>query len=241
MSGEEEDSKSGAGDSGAGEPEENSVEMSDLFRSETAISWLDLRLDVADGIVRSAASEDITLAEDRDIRVTGTLTNIRGSRDITVGGDYTRIVSDDGKKPPFFQVPFKNDYRTRRELFALSGAKITEVVRGGVRLHAKRESEAIVGGGYASQNVGPFLKIAGMYDVMCWGGWTEADVARNEVADAVIKAYYVYAHAAGLRVASAYHYFDDFVQRIENFTTLNDNTTLAEELDGPGSGEILES
>lgn len=223
MSGEGAGSGRGPDDAGAGAPDEggNGVEVSDLFRSETAISWLDLRLEVADDIARTVRSEDVVLLEDKDIRVMGSLTNIRGSRDVTVGGDYDRV-SD------------------VKDIFAVTGTKITEEVWGNVRLHAERESEAIMGGGFASQNVGPFLRIAGMYDVMCWGGWTEADVARTEVADAVIKAYFTYTHAVGFRTAAAYQYFDDFVSRTEIFSTLNDNTTLAEELGGPGSGEIVE-
>lgn len=237
MSGEEEDSKAGAG-----EPEENAgPEMSDLFRSETAISWLDLRLDVAESISRTAASEDVVLAEDRDVRIIGSLTNIRGSRDVTVGGDYVRVVSDDGEgSHSLAKIAFWKDHAERQDIFAVSGTKVREVVRGGVRLHADFESEAIVGGGYSSQNVGVYLRISGMYDVMCWGGWTEVDAARTEVAGAAIKAYYTYTHAAATRVAGAHRYVDDFTTRAETFGVFHDYTSMAKELAGPGSGEIVE-
>ena len=60
---------------------------------------------------------------------------------------------------------------------------------------------------------------------------------RAEIVDgAVIRSYVGYMHNAGLRNAAAYHYVDDFTNRVEHFGTFNDNQTTASQTGGPGSG-----
>ena len=191
--------------------------FNDLFRAETAISWLDLRLDVGAKIERVTDTEDVELAEDRTVRVLGGLTQLRGSLDVTVGGDYTRETKD-------------------MDVFAVSSTAITEKVFANVLLHAQLESEAIMGGGYASQNIGLYARLAGMWDTMCWGGWSEVDANRAEIASASIRAHFYYVHRAGMRNLLAYHYIDDYSTRVEDFNNLEDQQTTVTEAGGPGSG-----
>ena len=195
--------------------------MSDLLRMETAISWLDLRLDVGSSLQRVARTEDVHLTGDRIFKSHGDIIQLRGSQDITVGGKYTR---DTGNS--------KNS-----DVFAVEHSQIREEVFSNVVLMAKFESEAIMGGGYASQNVGPYARLCFMYDVMCMWLWTEIDVVRMEIVqNASIKGYLAYAHNVVVRNAMAYFYMDDFQNRTETFSTLNDNQTLLQRQGGPGSG-----
>lgn len=194
----------------------------ELFRAETAISWLDLRLEVGAGIVRVAQSEDLELSGDRTVNMRGGLRNLRGSRDVTVHGNYNRDTAE-------------------AEMIVLSASKVREDVHSDVVLHAEAESEAIMGGGYTAQNVGPYFRLAGMWDTMCWGGWSEIDVVRAEIVDgAVIRSYVGYMHDVGARNAAAYHYIDDFTTRVEHFGTFNDNQTTVTESGGPGAGTRTE-
>ena len=169
---------------------------------------------------RSAKTEDIHLLADHDTRVRGGLTLVRGSRNVTVEGDYDRNTDD-------------------VEMLAVDGTHIREEVRSNVFLHATFESEAIMGGGYVSSNVGPFFRLAGMHDTMAWGAYAEVDVARVEIVyGASIKAYFGYTHNVGARKVFARQYVDDFVTRTENYGTLNDNQTTVVKAGGPGAGVV---
>lgn len=199
-----------------------------IFRSETAISWLDLRSEVASSIERMAQSEDVELEGNLATKVGGQMTMMRGSRSVQVTGNHTRRT-------------YGHKRKGAKDLFAVSHAGIREEVNGGVDVREAREFEAILGGGYASQNVGPFVRVAGMWDTMCWGGWTQVDTARADIASLLVRSYSQYTHNAAVRVAAADMYFDDFVNRVEYFGTVNDNQAVQTEGGGPGSGIVSET
>ena len=200
-----------------------------VLRLETAISWLDLRLEVASSIERLAQTEDIELSGDHVTKVGRQLKSMRGSRSVEVSGDYTRHTYSDRPRSG------------AKEIFAVDHSGIREKVHGGVEVRMAREYEAIVGGGYTSQNVGPFVRVAGMWDTMCWGGWAQVDLTRADIALLLVRAYFYYTHNATARIAAADMYFDDFLNRVEYFGTLNDHQAIQTEGGGPGSGVVSET
>ena len=194
---------------------------SKLFRSEVLVTDGDLRVEVADHVVRRTAGDEHVLLRERDTRSLGPLSITRGSRRRSIGGTYSR---DTHQAETFVHAP---------------GSTITERVHGGVKVHASMESESIIGGGYARTVVGPFLCMTAMSDFMAWGGWAEVDVARIETAGAMIRASWGYAHACGARVTLTPNLVDDWVTRVEQFGTFIDNQAMVSHLGGPGSGQEL--
>ena len=202
------DSESGAGRSAA---------FSDLFRSEAAISQVDLRLEVADRIERYVhEDEDIELTE-KLVHAWDDLSFVCGSRTRTVEGNYERITDT-------------------TDIFLLDHDSFNEEVRNGTSVHATLESEVIMGGGYLGTVLGPFLKICAWNDFLAWGGWAEADATRVEIGNVMIRSLWNMAHVAGARCLTAYNYMDDFVMRVENIGTMVDTQTNITHTGSPGSG-----
>ena len=83
-----------------------------------------------------------------------------------------------------------------------------EEVHGGVAVEFGMESEAIMGGGYLGTVLGPFMRLCGWSDFMACGGWAEADVARIEVGNLMVRSMWNYAHAAGVRSIAAYTFLN---------------------------------
>ena len=147
------DSESGAGRSAA---------FSDLFRSEAAISQVDLRLEVADRIERYVhEDEDIELTE-KLVHAWDDLSFVCGSRTRTVEGNYERITDT-------------------TDIFLLDHDSFNEEVRNGTSVHATLESEVIMGGGYLGTVLGPFLKICAWNDFLRVGrmGGSRRDARRD--------------------------------------------------------------
>lgn len=192
-----------------------------VFRAETAITSIDLRLDVGEKIVRSGESESVVLDGERSTHVYGDLSCMRGKRTTRVAGNYDR-------------------HTGRTEMIVLSGGQVSEEVRGNVDIRASFEYETIMGGSYLSTNVGPFMRLLAVSDLLAWGGWVDADMSRVEVAKFCMKCYFAYAHRTLSREVLSYHYLDDFMVRTETFGTLQDNTTLYVDAGEPGSGVTSE-
>ena len=195
--------------------------FSRLFRREAIVSDVDLRIDVAETIVHSAAGEEEVTLEERDTHVRGAYVLSRGARDRTVGGDYTRDVAGG-------------------ETFTV-GSVVEEHVAGGAHVTMQVESEAILAGAYVNTVAGVAVRMAAYVDFLAWGGWAEVDVTRTHVAGVSIVSYMACAHAAGARTVLASSLVDDFVLRTETFGVLTDTRVQTNHVGCPGSGETLET
>lgn len=206
---------------GGGEGEGEAVDPSRIFRHEVMISDADLRVEVANEINRSISGDEVIDLEEKSINAKGSASINREGRNRVVVGNYTKTISN-------------------RETL-LIGQSVKEVVKGGVMIDASREAEAIVGGAYIGSFVGPYLRICGMGDFLCWGGYVEADITRIEIAGAQIRAYCFYAHAVGARVSLHSRFIDDIATRVETIGVLTDSTTTVQDLGTPGSGQNMEN
>ena len=197
--------------------------LNHLFRGETAVTNIDLRLDVAARMVRQVESEDIEVNE-RNVNVwggiQGGIQQTRASRSIVVEGDYDRIIHNN-------------------EMLAM-GDHIKEVVHGPASEHFKVESEAIMAGGYASLNTLPCKKLMAVADQLCWGGWVEADGVRVEITGVAFRSYIGRQHSTGARVVRGVTYIDDFMSRTEQFSNLNDHQANVVHAGTPASGMHVE-
>ena len=202
--------------------EVNGTDGSRLFRSETFVSKVDLRVDLANHIQRYVSDDEQIHLREKSVLSRGDLAEQFGSREQKVEGNYKRHVHGD-------------------DMIALQQGLISEEVRGGVEINASLESEAIIGGAYAGVFAGPFLRISAWADFLCWGGWVEADATRTEIASLMIRAMTFYAHTAGARVTCAYNLMDDFVLRLENFGVFTDNHITVMHVGSPGSGLEMET
>ena len=114
--------------------------------------------------------------------------------------------------------------------------KYKEVVVGGVHQHASVEGESIIGGAYVANHIGLFMRITAFADFMAWGGWAEVDAMRVELCMVGIRSYMGYAHAAIGKQILAGNLFDDWMNRTENFGSLNETHTKVTILpSGPGA------
>lgn len=204
-----------------GEERESPYEFGRLFRYECLISDADLRVEVADQISRTVGGDEKIDLEDSDLDVKGNSFISRLARSRTITGSYS--------------------YTSQASETWLIGDSVREEVSGGVKLHARVESEAIVGGAYVSSIVGPYLRICAWADFLCWGGWAEIDVARVELAAVMIRAYVFVAHAVGARVNLHRVYIDDISNRIESFGVFVNMTTNITDIGIPGAGDTLEA
>jgi len=184
------------------------------FREEALVSEGDIRIEVAKAVLTSIGGDaGVELEGDSDSYFWYDLQVVRKLRSRIVHGNYDRHV---GKAETAL---FKETY--------------TERVNGGVFQHASVEAESIVGGAYSANYVGPFLRLTAFSDFMAWGGWAEADATRVELSSLAIRSYMGYTHAAGARVMMAYHLFDDWIQRTENFGSLTENHVEVTTTGGP--------
>lgn len=195
--------------------DEETKDYSHLFRRETLVSAVDLRLDVADRFSRLVAGdEDIDLDVD-ELVVDAPVTVSRGARSRRVG-KYRRT--------------------TGHEEIVTIGRRYDETVHGGVHQKAKFAAEAIVGGAYVNTIAGPYLRAAGWSDYLVWGGWAEADLVRAELSLLMLRSHFAYAHAIGARSTMASRLIDDFQTRTETFGTLTESGLSYSDAGSPGGG-----
>ena len=208
-----------AENNGNGSSSDNATDK--LFRRESIVTDIDLRVDVADQISKIIlGDEDVTL-NSTETHVRGDMTTRRGSRNREVTGNYEDKV----------------DHADTR----MVQQAIREVARGGVELRAAVESETIMGGSYSNAIIGPYLRLCVWSDFLAWGGWVEADLARVEITELMIRAHMAYAHAAAVRITKASTLIDDFQVRHESFGVFDDSKTTETNIGSPGSGTTLEA
>lgn len=202
----------------AGAAEGDAAEAQDythLFRSESLVSAVDLRVDVADSYTRLVAGdEDVDLDVD-ELVADAPVTVSRGARTRRVGS-YTRT--------------------TGHEEVITVGRQIDETVHGGVHQKVRFAAEAIVGGAYAHTVAGPYLRLAGWSDFLAWGGWAEVDLVRAELSLLMLRSHFSYAHAMAVRSTLAARLIDDFQMRTETFATLAETGCLYSDAGSPGGG-----
>ncbi|MXY53135.1 MAG: hypothetical protein F4Y86_11520 [Gammaproteobacteria bacterium] len=202
---------------------EGGIGANNLFRGETAVTNFDLRLDVAANILRRSMSEDIEV-DHQTVNVYGDASYARGGRNIVVEGNHSRRVGNS-------------------ELTALAThGHIEETVYGPTAMeHYEVEAEAIMAGGYTSFNAMNCMRLLGLADQLCWGGWVEVDGVRTDIALISFRTHLNRCHMVGSRNFRGSMYIDDYILRREMFGTVADNQTNVVEAGGPGSGTIMES
>ena len=196
-------------------------EIARLFRREALVSDADLRIDAAGRMDRSTAGDDTAVLVQAQIHVRGDSDETCAERDRRVAGRYERSVDRN------------DDYSV--------GEHYSERFEGGVDLHARVESQAIVGGAYAGVVAGPCLRISGWVDYLGWGAWSEADASRVEIAGAMARSHLAHCHTSGARVVRASILIDDFATRIENFGAGAETYGTAIHIGAPGSGVTLDT
>ena len=197
------------------------AEIERLFRREVLVSEADLRIDVAARMDRGVAGDDDRRLEKERTHVRGDATEQHGTLDRHVAGKYERSVEGTD--------------------LLLVGERYEERLEGGVDYHASIETQAIVGGGYVGVVTGACLRLSGWVDYLGWGGWSEADAARVEIAGVMLRSHLAYCHMSGARVVRASTLVDDFVNRIETFGTGAETYGSAIHVGAPGSGVTLET
>lgn len=197
------------------------AEVKRLFRREVLVSEAGLRIDVAARMDRGVAGDDDRRLEKERTHVRGDATEQHGALDRHVSGKYERSVGGTD--------------------LLLVGERYEERLEGGVDYHASIETQAIVGGGYVGVVTGPCLRLSGWVDYLGWGGWSEADAARVEIAGVMLRSHLAYCHMSGARVVRASTLVDDFVNRIETFGTGAETYGSAIHVGAPGSGVTLET
>ena len=196
-------------------------EVARIFRREALASDADLRIDLAERVDRSVAGDEFAELEHVRVHVRGDSNEVHAERDRHVAGKYERSVD-------------KND------TFAV-GEHYEERYEGGVDLRARTESQVIVGGAYSGVVAAPCLRISGWVDYLGWGGWSEADAARVEIAGVMARSLLAHCHFSGARVVRATSLIDDFATRIENFSAGAETYGTAIHIGAPGSGVTLET
>ena len=211
-------SNTAAEQTSAGTVQGDVVEAKDythLFRSESLVSAVDLRVDVADSYSRLVAGdEDVDLDVD-ELVADAPITVSRGAR-TRRAREYKRT--------------------TGHEEVVTVGQRIDETVHGGVHQKVRFAAEAMVGGAYANTIAGPYLRLAGWSDYLAWGGWAEVDLVRAELSWLMLRSHFAYAHAMVIRSTSASRLIDDFQTRTETFATLAESGFLYSDAGSPGGG-----
>ena len=195
-------------------------DMNKLFRREGIVSDADLRVDLAKTVSRIILDDESVDLDTKSTHVRGSLAIARGELDTQVVGNYSSTVNSDMRM--------------------LTG-KVKETVNGGIDLLAQLESETMMAGAYVNTLTGPYLRLCAWADYLSWGGWVEADLVRCEIAGAMIRAYWIYAHVVGARLLRAMILVDDFEKRIETFGVLVDMDLVDMKISSPGSGDTLEA
>ena len=196
-------------------------EVKRLFRREVLVSEADFRIDVTARMDRGVAGDDDRRLQQERTRVRGDAAEEHATLDRHVAGRYERSVGETD--------------------LLLVGDRFEERLEGGVDYHAKIETQAIVGGGYAAVVAGPCLRLSGWVDYLGWGAWSESDAARVEIAGAMLRSRLACCHVTGARVLRASTLIDDFANRIETFGTGADTYGTAIHIGAPGSGVTLET
>lgn len=194
--------------------------MDKLFRREGIVSDVDVRVDLAKTVSRVILDDETVDLDSRSTHVRGSLAVSRGELDQRVAGNYSSTLNADTRMIP---------------------GTVKEVVNGGVEVRAQLESETLMAGAYVNTLTGPHLRLCGWADYLAWGGWVEADLVRCEIAGAMIRAYWLYAHAVGARLLRAMILVDDFEKRIETFGVLVDMDLVHMDIRSPGGGDLLEA
>jgi len=205
--------KTSAEDTEAENAEAN--DYSHLFRSESLVSAVDLRVDVADRFSRLIGGDEEIDLDAEVLQADAPITVSRGARTRRVG-EYERT--------------------TGREEVVTVGRRIDETVHGGVHQKALFAAEAMVGGAYANTIAGPYLRLAGWTDYLAWGGWAEVDVVRAELSAVMLRSHFTYAHAMLVRSTAASRLIDDFQARTETFGTLAETGIAYADTGSPGGG-----
>lgn len=194
------------------------------FRSEVLVSEGDLRVEVAKSVETSVyGNSEIRLGNDSYALFCRDVAFVRKSRDRTVHGWYDRRPMRDDA----FMIQKNGGY--------------SETVLGGVYQHASVEAESMVGGVYMGNQVGISLRLTAFGDFMSIGIWNEFDAVRLELAGNAIRAYFAYAHFAGLRATFAHMLTDSWITRTEKFATLTDSHSQATITGSPGALTLNES
>lgn len=201
--------------SGSTEAQAEAKDYSHLFRNESLVSAVDLRVDVADNFNRLVAGDEEVDLDADELEADASVSIVRGSRTRRVGS-YRR--------------------RTKHEEVFTIGKRIDETVNGGVHQRVLFAAEAIVGGAYANTIAGPYLRLAGWSDFLAWGGWAEVDLVRAELSLLMARSHFTYAHAVAIRKTSASRLIDDFQVRTENIGTLAESGLLYSDAGSPGGG-----
>ena len=197
------------------EEESETKDYSHLFRSETFVSSVDLRVDVADNFSRLVAGDESIDVDVDELATDSSIIVSRGARERRVG-EYERT--------------------TGHEEIVMVGKRIEETVHGGVHQKALFAAEAIVGGAYTNTIAGPYLRLAGWVDFLAWGGWAEVDVVRAELSLLMLRSHFAYAHAMAVRSTSASRLIDDFQMRTETFGALTESGVSYSDTGTPGGG-----
>ena len=198
-----------------------STTMDKLFRREAIVSDVDLRVDLAKTVSKVILDDETIDLDTQETHVRGSLAVARGELDHEVTGNYLSTM-----------------HATETRMVT---GKLKETVNGGVDLRAQLESETLMAGAYVNTLNGPYLRLCAWADFLAWGGWVEADLVRCEIAGAMIRAYWIYAHAVGARLLRAMILIDDFEKRLETFGVLVDMDLVDMKLASPGSGDTLEA
>ncbi len=188
-----------------------------MSQDSVLISDGDVKIEVAKAIQRHVGGDlHIDLKGSSESLFCRDLQQVRKWRRRIVNGSYTR---NSGKTD-----------------MTLCNHTYKEVVVGGVQQHATVEGESIIGGAYIANHIGLFMRITAFADFMAWGGWAEVDAIRVELCLVGIRSYMGYAHAAVGKQILAGNLFDDWVNRTENFGSLNETHTQVTILpSGPGA------
>lgn len=190
-----------------------------IFRRECLITDAELRVDVADEVLKTVSGNENISLESKSIVSKGNASVIRGSRDRLVNGNYQRQTGSDTYK---------------------LGTSITENVAGNVNQFMKFEAEHIIAGSYNGLYLGAYIRTSAWSDFLIWGGWLEVDVLRIEITGMAIKSYVIYNHAIGARITLAGVFVDDQTIRNEYIGASVLNAASKGELRAPGGGQILE-
>ena len=190
--------------------------FANLFRNESLVSNVDLRVEAAKHYSRFVVGDEEVSVEDAIFGTNGSMGIDRGSRDRTAGS-YEQLTVDS-------------------EVMLAATESVEETVEGGVHVMAAFGAEAMVGGVYAHTIVGPYLRVAAWTDFLAWGGWAEADATRCELSLLMLRSHFGYAHTAGVRLTMAARLIDDFQTRQITKGALTITGTTYQELGDPSGG-----
>ena len=205
----------------------SSFDASRIFRREMVVTDADLRVDVA-GYVSRVVAEDMDVSLDKqEHHHRNNLTMTRAKRQMTVGGTTDH--------PTGTYDAHIDDADMR-----IVGQEVVDNVVGDMVIKAQVESETLMAGAYVNTIRGAYLRICAWADFLCWGGWAEVDIARVEIAGAMIRAYWGYVHACIAKISRHSVFVDDFENRSEFYLALNDSHLTTLDIGSPGSGTDME-